>query len=128
MLNMMLFRFQYNLVGNNGFQIEYSSIALFTDCGGTYINASGILTSPTYPNPYPHLADCIYLISQPVGTYVNISFITMDVNCQESYSTSDNIEFRDGNSKDAPVMGRFCGNGRYVPSSMQTTQNHLRMR
>ena len=114
--------------GNNGFQLEYSTMELFTDCGGNYTNANGVLTSPSYPNPYPRLADCIYLISQPIGTYVNISFITMDVNCQKRYSTSDYIEMRDGNSEDSPVMRRFCGDGSNVPTFMQTTQNHLRMR
>ena len=57
----------------NGFQIEYSTIAIFTDCGGNYTNASGVLTSPSYPNPYPRLADCIYLISQLSGKYINTS-------------------------------------------------------
>ena len=115
-----------------GFLLKYSSIALFTDCGGNYTNASGILSSPSFPNTYPRLADCIYIISQPNGTYVNISFISMDVNCQESYSKSDYIEMRDGNSKDSPLMGKFCGNGSDAPASipdfMQTTQNHLRIR
>ena len=101
----------------------------FTDCGGTYTNASGIVTSPSYPNTYPPLAHCIYLISQPDGTYVNISFIDMDVICQESYSTSDYIDIRDGSSEDSPLMmGKLCGNGSNVPSFIQTTQNHLRIR
>ena len=99
----------------------------YTTCGGNYANASGILTSPSYPNPYPRLADCIYLISQPIGTYVNISFINMDVSCH--VAGPDYIEMRDGNSKDSPLMmGRFCGNGSNIGSSMQTTQNHLRIR
>ena len=114
--------------GNKGFQIEYSTTALFTDCGGSYTNASGILTSPSYPNPYPQPAHCIYLITAPIGTYVKISFIRMDVNCQKTHSSYDYIEMRDGNSQDSPLIGRFCGNGSDVPAFMQTTQNHLRIR
>ena len=100
----------------------------FTDCGGNYTNASGVLTSPSYPNPYPPGRDCIYLISYPNGKYVSISLISMDIDCHEFYSTSDYIEVRDGNSKDSPQMGRFCGDGNNVPAFMQTTQNHMRIR
>ena len=129
LIDMYTFRFHSSSSENRpGFQIEYSTIALFTDCGGDYTKESGILTSPSYPNPYPHLAECIYLISQPIGTYVNASFITMDVKCHETYSTSDYIEMRDGNSEDSPVMGRFCGKGSNVLTVMQTTQNYLRIR
>ena len=129
LIDILTFRFHSNNWHNApGFQLGYSTTVFFTDCGGNYTNASGVLTSPLHPNPYPHLTDCIYLINQPNSTYVNISFITMDVVCQESYSTSDYIEMRDGNSEDSPLMGRFCGNTSDVPAFIQTTQNHLRLR
>ena len=106
---------------------------LIPACGGNYSNSSGILSSPSYPNAYPEMADCVYLISQPNGTFVNISFITMDIDCQEVFTSSegltpDYIELRDGNSEESPLMGRFCENGRTVPDFMQTSQNHLRIR
>ena len=84
------------------------------------------MTSPSYPNPYPHLADCVYLIIQPIGTYINVSFISMDVNCHAA--GSDYIEMRDGSSEDSPLMGKVCGNISVVPAFMQTTQNFLRIR
>ena len=123
------FRFHSDCCENmGGFQIEYNTLEQFTACGGTYSNASGVLSSPLYPNAYPEMADCVYLISQPNGTYVNISLPTMDTDCQEMYSQSDYIEMRDGSSQDSPLMGMFCGNGSNVPDFMQTTQNHLRIR
>ena len=77
------------------------------------------------------MADCVYLISQPNGTYVNISFLSMDIDCQKVQTSdglkADYIEMRDGNSEDSPLMARFCGNGSKVPEFMQT-QNHLRIR
>ena len=97
-------------------------------CGGNYNNASGFMMSPSYPSPYPQMADCIYLISQPNGTYVNITFPHMDILCEDMYSTSDYIEIRDGNSSDSPVMGIFCGNNSNVPSFIQATKNHVRIR
>ena len=110
-------------IGNNkGFFIQYKTLKPSTFCGGNYTHASGILSSPSFPNSYPQLANCIYLISQPYGSYVNISFMIMDIVCP------DYIEMRDGNSEDSPLMGRFCGNGSNVPAFMQTTQNHMWIR
>ena len=121
-----IYRFRSNYGENgNGFEIEYK--AFHFTCGGNFYNQSGMLTSPLYPNAYPK-ADCVYLISQPTGAYVNISFLTMDIDCQETNSASDFIEMRDGDSEDSPLMGRFCGDRGKVPSFMQTTQNHLRIR
>ena len=113
-----------------GFEIEYSTLELFTTCGGNFSNSSGILTSPSHPNPYPHLADCIYLISQPSGEYINISFIAIDIDCQEIYSANDYIEIRDGKYEDSPLKKRFCGNisNVHVPQFMISTQNHFRIR
>ena len=85
-----------------------------------------MLTSPSYPNPYPHIADCDYLITLSHGDYVNISFNSMDLNCHAD--GSDYIEIRDGNARDSPLMGKFCGNGSNVPTFMQTSQNHMRIR
>ena len=104
----------------------YNTLQTFTACGGNFSNASGVLSSFSYPNPYPDLADCVYIISQPNGTYVNISFLSMDIDCQGT--PSDYIEMRDGYSGDSPPMARFCGNGSNVPDFMQTSQNHMRIR
>ena len=101
---------------------------LFNDCGGTYSSPSGILTSPSYPNHYPELANCVYLITEPYGTYVNFSFLTLDIDCREGSFASDFIEMRDGNAEDSPLMAKFCGNGSNVPNFMQTSQNYLRIR
>ena len=95
-------------------------------CGGRFSTPKGVLTSPSYPEKYPNYADCIYTISQPNGSYVNISFLTMDINCQGA--RSGYVELRDGDSRDSPLMGRFCGDGSNVPDSMQTTQNSLMIR
>ena len=99
---------------------------MFTACGGDFSNESGVFSSFSYPNPYPDLADCVYLISQPIGTYVKISFISMDIDCQGT--STDFIEMRDGHHEDSPQIARFCGNGSNVPDFIQTTQNQMRIR
>ena len=100
---------------------------MFTACGGNYSDSSGILTSPLYPNSYPELADCVYLISQPNGSYINSSILSMDIDCDDNDLISDYIEIRDGLYDDSPLMGRFCGNGSKAPNFM-ITQNYLRIR
>lgn len=83
--------------------------------------------SPSYPHQYPPGRDCTYIISQPNGTYVNISFLTMGIVCHDMY-LPDYIELRDGNSENSPLMGHFCGTKADVPEFMTTTTNYLRIR
>ena len=97
-----------------------------SSCGGNHTQASGLLTSPSYPNLYPIGRDCIYLISQPNGTYINVTFINMDISCHAS--GSDNIEMRDGITEDSPLIVSFCGNLNNTPGYLQTTQNNLWIR
>ena len=126
-INWFNFRFYSGLRANgNGFQIQYKPLQLFKKCGGNYSNASGVLSSPLHPYNYPDLVDCVYLISQPIGTYVKISFISMDIDCQGT--STDFIGMRDGHHEDSPQIARFCGNGSNVPDFIQTTQNQMRIR
>ena len=74
------------------------------------------------------MADCFYLVSQPNGTYINVSFISMHIICQDLVAESDYIELRDGNFEDSPLMGRFCGHGSNVPEFLQTSKNVLWIR
>ena len=111
-----------------GFHVEYYALKPFTSCGGNYSNTTSLVTSPLYPNPYPDQADCTYLISQPNGTYITISFLKFDIICHDLAFVSDYIEMRDGISEDTPLMGKFCGNSTSVPRFMQTTQNNLWIR
>ena len=94
-------------------------------CGGNFTNSSGLITSPSHPNSYPHNADCIYLISQPNGRYVNIFVEKADINCHAD--GPDYLEMRDGQNEDSPLMIRFCGDDK-IPALIQSTQNYLRIR
>ena len=103
-------------------------ILIFAGVIESYVDSSGILTSPSYPNSYPQGSECIYLISQPNGTVVNLKISFMDIDCQETGTTSDYLELRDGMSEKSPIMGRVCGLGSVFPTSIQSTQNFLRIR
>ena len=127
------FRFHSNYFGNGiGFKLKYelentTRWSCEWSCGGNYFNQSGILTSPLYPNPYP-AADCTYVILQPSGTYINISFLFFDIDCKESNIGTNFLEIRDGESESSPVIGKLCGNGNDLPTFMATNHNVMRIR
>ena len=100
------------------------------ECGGNYTDGSGLISSPSYPEEYPRLSDCTYLIAQPSGLLVNVSINDVDMSCHKYSGWSDFIEFRDGDSESSPLMVRFCGGDSIVPvpAFMTTTGNYLRVR
>ena len=101
----------------------------FQDCGGTYSNRSGIITSPSFPDQYPTNADCHYKIVQPIGTYINLNITYMDIEKWPGSETchiytGDYLEIRDGLSDDYPLIDQFCGN---ATISTTSTSNSLSM-
>ena len=99
-----------------------------TECGGHFSNASGLLTSPLHPNHPPPGIACAYLISLPRESYVNLTIITLDIDCQEMHATSDYLELRDGMYEESPILGTICGYNDDFVTNLQTTQNHLTVR
>ena len=123
------FRFHSNVKGNRkGFQIKYTTHEKFSECGGEFSNGSGFLVSPLYPNHYPILADCVYLISQPIGSFISIYPLQIDIDCEELGVLSDFIEIRDGKTKTSPLIGKFCGKDPQIPAKLTSSQNHMRIR
>ena len=49
------------------------------ECGGNFTMEDGILTSPSYPEKYPNYADCLYAISKPNGTYLELKLLMFDL-------------------------------------------------
>ena len=91
-------------------------------CGGTFTGPKGFLTSPSYPYRYPADTDCLYIISQPNDTLVNLTINIIDISkCGPQY-----LELRDGRSEEAPLIGKFCG--RDIPGNILSTQNHVWIR
>ena len=119
-----------------GFQLEYESTNVsqwtFTrgTCGGSFTTQNGILTSPSYPDNYPDNADCIYTISQPIGTVIMLNFLSMAISGNRGSCINnqyyDNLEIRDGPSDDSPLLGKLCGN--VIPAPIQSVQNQMWMR
>ena len=127
-----VFRFFSNYFENGkGFLLKYesSNVSQWTfrvgTCGEKFSTPQGIFTSPSYPRDYPAKADCIYTISQPTGTIIQLNFLSMDI---ETHSTCklDYLEIRDGSSNNSPPLSKLCGNE--VPVFIHSSQNQLWMK
>ena len=86
---------------------------------------NGIFTSPAYPNKYPDNEDCIYTISQPRGTAIVLNFVKMDIESHSIFSY-DYLEIRDGPSDASPLLYKIIGSE--YPASLQSSQNHMRIK
>ena len=100
-------------------------------CGGTFTSPSGTLTSPD--KRVDRNTDCIYQISQPIGTYLNLMVRLYDQaqipgipGLQGSVDKGIHLEIRDGNSSQSQLIGKFSGDR--MPESIRTSGNHLRMK
>ena len=123
----MFLRFFSNSFGSGlGFHFAYESTNVshwsynFGACGGNFNTPNGILTSPSYPDNYPDNSDCIYTISQPVGTLILLKIDRIDI--EYGYSITpfecafDYLEIRDGASEYSPLIDQYCGGGPYLNS------------
>ena len=94
-------------------------------CGGNFTASSGLLTSPSYPDNYPASKECVYIISLPSSTFLDLSFHMFDLR-KKYQSIDDNIEIRDGGSEASPLIGSFFKNS--IPKFTQTTKNKVWMK
>lgn len=72
--NQLYLRFEtdVNEVGK-GFQIEWDGTS--TGCGGVLTTSKGSISSPSYPMPYGHNAQCEWIISVNEGLTIDIVFV-----------------------------------------------------
>ena len=109
-------------VSHTGFRISY-----VTSCGGTFTEATGLVTSPYHPNPYPSGRQCDYLIAQPMGMTIRVAFIDFEI--EGSYNCAyDYLEIRDGDNGNSSLVGKYCGDPSLQPDPIQSTHNYLWLR
>ncbi|XP_064190205.1 cubilin [Anguilla rostrata] len=106
-------------VSRAGFRAKYE-----VGCGGT-LSGSGQIRSPFHPNSYPHDKTCEWVINQPPGYVVTLSFLTFDIETSSS-CRYDYVEVRDGSTANSPLIGRYCGN--QEPDLVQSTQRSMFIR
>ena len=85
------------------------SESTFDRCGEDFENVEeGTIQSPNYPDQYPRMAHCNWLITAPKDKYVSISFtdfvIKSSWTCEE-----DALIIHDGEDATAPQLAKLCG-------------------
>jgi len=93
-------------------------------CGGTFTTPTGEIKSPYFPNPYPNERECQYIIRQPVGSTITLTFLSFDIEASRNGNCShDYLEIHNGESADGPLIGRYCGS--MVPAPVQSAGSSL---
>ncbi|CAH1775425.1 unnamed protein product [Owenia fusiformis] len=93
-----------------------------TACGGTFSQPTGELVSPYFPGNYPSEKTCTYLIDQPVGYTITLTFVTFDIEGHETCNY-DFLEVRNGASAEGSLIGTYCG--ATAPAPIVSTANSL---
>ena len=89
-------------------------------CGGTPLDITatgGTITSPNFPNNYGNDQVCIWRITVPSGSLVQLSFTALEL---EDHSTCnyDFVEVQNGFGNISPLIGKYCGSTQ--PPSLTT--------
>lgn len=123
----ILIRFESDAnIVEHGFIMKYE-----VECGGTFTEPSGILKSPFYPNYYPASKDCVYLISQPPGKAIILTFEFMDIEegstiNNETECYFDRLEIRDGETENSTLLAKLCGSMHDMPRQpIYSTHNYM---
>lgn len=86
--NKMFVKFHSDVLYNNrGFNASYKSVPI--ECGGKFTAISAIIHSTNYPQNYPHLQNCEWLLEVDSNHLVNLTFLDFDIennrNCSDDY-------------------------------------------
>ncbi|KAM5151973.1 neuropilin-2 [Mantella aurantiaca] len=96
-------------------------------CGGR-LNAKdpGYITSPGYPNDYPSHQNCEWVISAPEPNQKIVLNFNPHFEIEKHDCKYDFIEIRDGESENADLLGKHCGN--IAPSTVTSSGSHIYIR
>ncbi|XP_040823013.1 CUB and sushi domain-containing protein 1 [Ochotona curzoniae] len=90
-------------------------------CGYNVTAQNGTIYSPGFPDEYPILKDCTWLITVPPGHGVYINFTLL-----QTEAVNDYIAVWDGPDQTAPQLGVFSGNTALETAHSSTSQVLLR--
>ncbi|XP_033112622.1 uncharacterized protein LOC117113409, partial [Anneissia japonica] len=100
-------------VDSYGFSAMYNEVDI-PGCGfsGDSVNhicnaPAAYISTPNYPHGYHNGARCSWLITTPPGTFINLTFVTFDVEGDASCST-DYIKVFDGDSIESKLLHTLC--------------------
>ena len=92
-------------------------------CKKTLTEDAGAIASPNFPNSYPRLADCAWVIDLGMGRDITLKFETFLLEKNDGCSF-DYVKVQVGKLKDGKVLGQFCSRDRPDP---QFTEGPMRI-
>lgn len=100
----------------NGFELSYRFVER-NSCGGHIHASNGMLNSPEYPLNYTNGLDCIWQLTSPIGSQMELQFDMFELTATRNCS-GDWLEVRNGRSNSSALIGRYCGTSipRRIPS------------
>uniref|UniRef100_A0AAR2L905 CUB and Sushi multiple domains 2 n=1 Tax=Pygocentrus nattereri TaxID=42514 RepID=A0AAR2L905_PYGNA len=87
-------------------------------CGGNLTQRTGTILSPGYPEPYLNSLSCVWKITVPEGSGIQIQVISF-----VTEQNWDSLEVFDGGDNTDTMMGSFSGTS--VPALLNSTSNQL---
>ncbi|XP_048237900.1 cubilin-like isoform X1 [Haliotis rufescens] len=109
-------------IAHEGFTASYTTLNASTLCGAALTGMTGVVTSPNYPNNYPHQRECEWTITVPSGNQILLNFTDFAMeyhpNCNFDY-----VEIRNGGYSTSPLSGRYCGSS--TPPSIVSHSNQM---
>ncbi|XP_053268342.1 cubilin [Pleuronectes platessa] len=108
-------RFVSDTSGNAaGFSLLFE--ASVEACGGELNAPSGTISSPNYPNLYPHSRVCHWEIMVPPGRRITLTINDLRLEDSGSSCVFDYVDVLNGLTDNAPRLQRLCGT---VPAGTQ---------
>uniref|UniRef100_A0AAQ4RB48 CUB and Sushi multiple domains 2 n=1 Tax=Gasterosteus aculeatus aculeatus TaxID=481459 RepID=A0AAQ4RB48_GASAC len=96
-------------------------------CGGNLTQRTGTILSPGFPEPYLNSLNCVWKITVPEGSGVQVSLLLKSQYIQViSFVTEqnwDSLEVFDGGDNTDTMLGSFSGTT--VPALLNSTSNQL---
>ncbi|XP_033110748.1 cubilin-like [Anneissia japonica] len=110
-------------VAREGFTASYVALDATTACGRQYYTDTGVITSPGFPNSYPHNRECTWTITVDEGKQIRLNFTSFNIEWH-SDCNYDYLEIRNGGYPTSPLIGTFCGSS-INPSVITSHSNRM---
>ena len=82
-----------------------------------------MITSPGFPQYYPHGINYTWTIQLSIGQLIQFKFLHFDVQSSAHCIWWDSLRIYDGVSSTSPMLGRYCGDS--LPPSQISSSNQL---
>ncbi|KAH3692443.1 hypothetical protein DPMN_194284 [Dreissena polymorpha] len=95
-------------VSHEGFAASYVGLNASTLCGSDLSDATGVITSPNFPDGYPHERQCTWTITAPDGYQILLNVTDFNLE-NHPLCNFDYLEIRNGGFPSSPLVGKYCG-------------------